>query len=276
MAEREVSVSSKRRLAFANSCVVQPSYAVFCLIDGNMNATCIAASALMLAYQAQSASFQNLGFEQANTNNVVPLGPNLGYSGTTTDLLPGWQMSYGTAPVSDVGLNAFALSPGYRTLASTGGGNQFFNASVFPIQGNYALILSPRDFGPYEPQSILQSGTIPADVGQLSFLTFGHPLELRINDMLVPLSYTYQSPPGTANDLRFGTAVADIAAFAGMDVALRFSTMVPGAYINGIDNIQFIPVPEPGVLALGTLAACGFLWRRRSRHPRTQSTSGTG
>lgn len=206
-----------------------------------------------------AAMFQNLDFEQANTNNVVSNGPGLGGGGLASELLPHWSLLNGG--VTGLGLDAFPLDGDVFTLATRNGGNQFFSTSVFPIQGNYAMFISAAI-------CMEQTGTIPLNAGQIQFLTFGYPTELRVNGNILPLTYTYFNPTPIADSLRYGTAVGDISAFAGTDVELSFSTITVSALYNihGIDDIQFVPIPEPSTLALCGLGI--FLIATRLRQKR--------
>src|SRR6266852_4018750 len=56
------------------------------------------------AYGLVGAPFQDLGFDDANTNNLTTTGfpPTLGLGvGTFCDLLPGWQLQLASGPYMD-------------------------------------------------------------------------------------------------------------------------------------------------------------------------------
>jgi hypothetical protein len=59
-------------------------------------------------FAALAAPFRNLGFEEANTNNVTSwlFDARQGW-GTTADLLPGWQLFAGSRPVTTIGFNLY-------------------------------------------------------------------------------------------------------------------------------------------------------------------------
>ena len=206
------------------------------------------------------ADFQNLGFEAANTNNVP------GVIGTPEDLIPHWQLSLGPTAVTYLGLNYFPLSQGYHTLANTSGRTFVFSISVYPIQGNYALFVSPpiphagESFIPY---SLTQSGVIPATADKIEFLNFGAPVQLLINGMPLPLTYTYINPSPLDEAFRSALVIGDISSYAGRDVELRFTTIrsTQSGYIYGLDDIRFTSVPEPGTFALLAFGGLMLGWR---------------
>ena len=59
---------------------------------------------------------------------------------------------------------------------------------------------------------------------RLRFLTYALPLELRVNDILIPLEFDYSRFPSTDPIMRAGDAFGDISAFAGQTVELKFTT----------------------------------------------------
>lgn len=105
-----------------------------------------------------AAPFQNLNFEQANTNSVGfsnPLAP-LDLFGPSTDLLPGWQMSRGTNLLTSIGFNRISLA-----FVDIGGVSL---NSQDPIEGKFSLFVRvPGGLGVQEPFSLVQRGDIPSD-----------------------------------------------------------------------------------------------------------------
>jgi hypothetical protein len=227
-----------------------------------------------------AAPFQNLGFDAANTNNLMPAFPpspypNVGIgSGTTTDLLPGWQVFSGTNSVTQhvwVNLNpaGLGLCSLYNRL------NSPLPAPFterYPVEGLYSFGMFPwAAIGePYIPYTLSQAGEVPADAQWLRFLIFGSAFELRLNDVLVPVTYEY-GPERRNPNTRPATALADVSAFAGQTVELKFITLDTGGidtFINGIDSIVFVPVPEPGTGALVGGGLCLLAlgsWAQRKR-----------
>src|SRR5713101_3183549 len=228
------------------------------------------ASTILLIYSscacwAAGAPFQDLGFDDANTNNLVTTaGPGLG-TGSIGDLLPGWQLYLGTGPYADllwVNLVAFDLG-----LASLYNPNNTVFAPInhFPVAGMYSFAMLPSYGingmpGPYTPFILSQSGDVPANALTLHFTTYGSPFDLRANDTLLPVSYT-QGPPTTDPNTRKSDAVADISAFAGQTITLKFTTLDTDGLtteVNGLDSIYFAPVPEPGTLVIFSAGLFGL------------------
>jgi hypothetical protein len=220
---------------------------------------------------AISASFQNLGFDSANTNNLSCFAtgspPYVDCRGLANELLPAWQLSYGNNPFTFINVNLVAT--GLGGVASLYDARQTF----LPTFGMYSLGLYP---GPdifthvYTPQSLIQVGDVPADALSIHFINYGSPFELRANNIMVPLIYQY-GPPTQFPDQRLAQVAGDISQFAGMNVELKFITLdVPNSVVNGIDSITFSSeaIPEPGILSLlgaGLLLLFGPGWLRRFR-----------
>jgi hypothetical protein len=245
--------------------------------------TTVRKSVLVLLFEtlvAGAAPFQNLGFDAANTNNLMPAFPPSPYpnvdigSGTTADLLPGWQMFSGTNAVTqNVWVNLNPAGLGLRSLY-----NRFNSptpgpfAERYPVDGLYSFGMFPwAAIGePYVPYTLSQVGEVPTDAQSLHFVIFGSPFELRLNDIVVPVTYDYGPEPQNPNTRR-ATALADVSAFAGQTVELRFITLDTGGidtFINGIDSIVFVPVPEPGTGALVGGGLCLLAvgsWAQRKR-----------
>jgi len=216
-----------------------------------------------------AAPFQNLGFDDANTNNLIISTPSLAI-GYTSNLLVGWSASFEPT----IGLDTFAAGLGYKTIVSTNGSHPFNNLPEpgYPVSGPYHLLLVPfRDFttSQFVPDSITQIGDVPADANSIHFFTYGSQFELQVNGSLMPLFYNYL--PGSIDPhLNPANVYADISAFAGQTVAMSFITIENlSSYANyyGLDGIFFSPeaVPEPGAFGLLTLGSLllGWWFRRR-------------
>ncbi len=214
--------------------------------------------------------FQNLGFDDANTNNVTPAGGS-GYHGPTSELLPGWQENFG----SIMGLNLFPVGGTmYDTLVTSNGTFTPYNNLSdlgYPVSGLYHLQLGIwNPTGPFLPYILSQVGDVPADARSIHFFTYGSPFELSVNGSLVPLIYNYLPNNTPAPVFTVATVAADISAFAGQTVELKFTTLNdPGIVYKtyGLDGIFFSTqvVPEPGVfslLALGSLLLGWRFWKR--------------
>jgi hypothetical protein len=225
---------------------------------------------LAVALSAAAAPFQNLGFDEANTNGVAA-----GTFGPASQLLPGWRLFDQLGEKSPIGYNANAF-----------GGNQvvLYDRSYLdfgaPVPGDgYALGLWP---GPglevtegNSPYHLSQIGEVPSDAQTIHFVNFGSSFDLHINGQDVPLIYDY--PPDYLPPL-FNRgipvpAVGDISAFAGRTVELEFITSLtpvrPGDQLYGIDSISFSQelIPEPGTWALiGFGSAALLFWARIRKH----------
>jgi hypothetical protein len=184
-------------------------------------------------WAVSAAPFRNLGFDEANTNTTqffIPSDPSLPRPegvGPPEDLVPGWQLIYGSNPVSFVGYNLARTNVSWFSLISKG-------LAPERVEGLYALHLTFVS-GP-NPWTLLlrQSGDIPADA---KTLTFRHdPFEEYIvtadGNRLFPSSpEPSQSPEMTS---------LDISAFAGKNVELVF---VLAGDSGMIDSIAFAGPP---------------------------------
>ena|SRR5436190_1469335 len=123
------------------------------------------------------AAFQNLGFDNANTNNIRDEDgvPPIQLVGTTSEMIPGWQLSLGTNAETMNGLDAIRPGPGYASIFTSG------NSLGRPVVGRYSLSLNgdvdtsgPRSVpvrssiaggkaqecsGPPRPSDVLRAGT---------------------------------------------------------------------------------------------------------------------
>lgn len=219
-----------------------------------------------------AAPFQNLDFDDANTNQMISVSEfaSMGYA---TNLLPGWEQNYGVA----LNLNTFPIGFGDIITLVTSNGNydpwQPLNEMGYPATGPYHLHfeVNGRTSGPtlFSPLSIWQVGDIPADANSLWFFTYGSPFEVRINGSLVPVFYNYL-PGAFGANLRAANAAVNLIPYHGTTVELRFTTLPdpPRFYHSyGLDGIHFSPeiVPEPSSWALLVLGGGWLAWTLRRR-----------
>src|SRR5690348_770217 len=107
--------------------------------------------ALLSMHVPGAAPFRNLGFDEANTNNL-----NGGFWGKPKDVLPGWTIS----PTQQaVGVDAITVGSGYANLSSSP-----------PAEGRFFLdLLGPP--GPGEQWTLSQSGEIPGGAQSIHFIS---------------------------------------------------------------------------------------------------------
>jgi hypothetical protein len=183
---------------------------------------------LNFVFRSESAPFQNLDFEQANTNTTSFPGnspPFVKGSGPVADLLPGWQIYHGTNQSTVIGYVYIQLAPGYGTLITRDTAQFYLSSTGGAIDGDFAPLFIPDD----QPFYLLQRGDIPVDAQFLTFNDLGTRFSLGINGILFPNAQSG----------------LDISSFAGQTVDLLFIFPQNGFFpYYGVDSIAFV-VPEP-------------------------------
>lgn len=230
-----------------------------------MNPPTLVFLVLALVWNASAAPFQNLGFDNANTNNVTPRNPpDRDFFGPASEVVPGWQLLLGTSQESEVGLNALLPGPGYSSIMTSD------NQLGRPVVGLYSLSLIPfyggADPSQFRPYTLIQNGDIPLGSLSMRFINYGAPVDLYVNGSLVPLFYDYGAVVPDPN-ARLANVSGDISAFAGQNVELRLVTLfrTTGAYVSGLDSISFSAIPEPSAVVLLTLGVLLLFAARRVR-----------
>ena len=193
--------------------------------------------------------FENLGFEEARTNSLVP-DPRISGAlwGPITDLLPGWQLSTGNIQVENLGYNSptTVIHP-IEILRDDG--------IASPVVDRYSLLLIPLG----QHYSLTQRGHVPDEARFLSFTYSGYPFIASINGQDV----TRSNAPLVGQPV---TITGDISRFAGQTVDLTIRTSYPS--IPGVGSsyrlydITFM-IPEPSTSALVAfgvvvMVACGL------------------
>jgi hypothetical protein len=206
---------------------------------------------------ARSAPFQNLDFEMARIESLTPV-PGFGfeYQGPTEDLLPGWQLFFGTEPRATLGFNLSGDAFDDQRVKLVSENPDPNGRRGNPLEGKYSLFFWPG----LDPQFVLtQTGEIPPDAKSLEFTYRQLPFAFSINGL-------------TLSPVRFGapfgeTVAMDVSQFAGQTVELKIATSAgpfgPSGF-HELDDIAFV-VPEPSVLTLvgigGGCCLCLVAWR---------------
>lgn len=208
-----------------------------------------------VALQSQAQrDFQNLNFE----DTTIPQNHPPDYV-SAADAFPGWNVYYGMSLQSEVLYNNATLGFGCVSLVGT-------NGPGYNLEGKYSAVLNGA--GGYPDASISQTGLVPVFAESLLFKAVPGrgPLVVLLDGQSLPI-YSIST-----EDHLYG---ADISAFAGQSVDLKFSALqdIPGLNFWSLDAIQFSTqvIPEPGTLVLSVFGTLILCWRFRSqRQAKTQ------
>ncbi|MCF7763198.1 MAG: hypothetical protein K9N62_05945 [Verrucomicrobia bacterium] len=204
------------------------------LFTGKLACFALAAAAMVVATAADP--FENLGFDEANTNSIV-FGTRLGSfgleptaRGPASDLLPGWQLFNGTEPVSEIGL----VLPGFSSGVRVG----LTSKELYPdfIKGKYVLGFGFTE--PDAPWSLVQRGDVPSDAAFLSFISQGGGILIQPPQVSLDGQELFQVP-GTPEPVGLERLMYDVRDFAGKTAELRFIYDINTSY-RTLDDILFI------------------------------------
>jgi hypothetical protein len=222
-----------------------------------MKAVVVLLAAIAFASVA-AAPFQNLDFEQANTNRLS-YDPTLGASsGSVQDLLPGWRLESiliahpNAFPPIQSSTNLldslwFRSAPGLLETTATLTDGEVF--PTLPKTGTYSLLLGTFHGSLFDSYlSLSQRGEVPPDAttlkldGVFAWVGGNSVGQVTMNGVSLP-----------------GSPITgwDISAFAGQTVELTF-TQFPD-WSSRIDGLAFVPEPSTWVLSLLGLGGIFFL-----------------
>jgi hypothetical protein len=217
---------------------------------------------------AQAQNFVNLGFEDIKFTSPAEPGTMLL---TWDEAIPGWTHSEGDS--TDVVYYLYphaGYSQSYVLLPRDAGG-----PVSFWISGSFGVLMSVGTYFEQEPRGfdvwpfIEQRGLIPPGRTTLRVIA-NAPLGVTLDgvglamrpDALDPTSPTYEE-----DRLSYvGEWSADISSFAGQVVSLRVALNDVRFKSLFVDDIRFLPVPEPSSAALtlaGILVGVAVVRRRR-------------
>ncbi|WP_448171404.1 PEP-CTERM sorting domain-containing protein [Rhizobacter fulvus] len=226
-------------------------------------ASCVIAVLASASFGVHAQNFVNLGFEEAQLSELEQGGLLTWSQGA-----PGWSHR-----AADAYLGYENLNVGYSV-----------SYSLYPVSGcctafgtgSYALYMHsgtlyeqiPR--GGFVEAEVWQTGTVPIGATTVSVLASESAFSLSLDGTMIDMR-----PVG-------GEWRGDVSAFAGRLVELRIGLRTPDERTAvAIDDIRFLPVPEPSTTALlGLGVAVGMAMFRRcadaSRHPSADARSATG
>lgn len=195
------------------------------------------AAVFLLVGQAAQGAFTNLDFES--------------YSGSGSDLLPGWEENYAIhlldmLPISSSGLG----------LVSTDGD------FLLPLSGTYSGFLSSGNDG---SPSFWQTDYVPASATHIQIsTTYLNTDSVAFSYLLGGISLVESAPEFVGGHYVYTT---DIHSLAGQLATLQFGVSyigdpeTPGGW-HLVDDVSFLSIPEPGT---GALLLLGAAWLARKK-----------
>ena len=234
-------------------------------------AACAAAVLVGVATGASAQGFVDLDFDQVQ----LPGPPDGFYAMPWDEGAPGWGHPDGdstnqvTYPFGNVGYSqTYVLMPAPFGAAS---GRYGFGMR----SGNYT---EGDPDSPFVQAWITQTGQLGPNVTSVNLLASYGPFGLSLNGTQIAMQPVGLDPtsPTYESDLLYysGEWTGDVSAFAGQVVQLQITDLQlpPNAPMFVIDQIQFLPVPEPSVAAAFGLGLLGLLFAgRRSPRPRADA-----
>lgn len=214
--------------------------------------------AAIASISAATAPFQNLDFEQANTNRLSYDPSSQTYSGSIQDLLPGWQLQVAYLPKP-------SLFPGQTNAVDS----LYFNSAP-PLFGSAAVLTDSTNVYPSFPKSGTYSLLLTTGLGE-SLYTLSQRGEVPADATTLKLEgvFGWMGGQTVGQATMDGIPLAgsaetgwDVSPFAGQNVQLAF-TQNPG-WANRIDGLEFVPEPSGSVLlVVGAVTICVVLHQRR-------------
>lgn len=227
---------------------------------------CASAVLLVAATGASAAAFVDLDFDAAR----LPAPPDALVFMPWDQAAPGWghpdgdSTGYVSYPIGNVGYSqTYVLTP-----APFGAASGLYG---FAMRSGNAVEGDPGS--PFVLAFISQTGELGPAVTSVNLLAGGARFELTLDDTpiaLRPVGLDPSSPTYEDDLLSYsGEWSGDVAAFAGRTVELKITELQgpPNPPMLVIDEIRFLPVPEPELASLFGLGLFGTLLaaRRRAR-----------
>jgi hypothetical protein len=193
-----------------------------------------------------AAPFQNLDFEQANTNSISRDSVTQITSGPISELLPGWDVMVLT-PIANGGLISTNVLSVINFNADIDGPNiSVIDHSVwdssFPMPGKYSIEIVPSG----STIVMSQHGDVPLSVTGLRLVgVISGPQDFVVSMNGITLVHV-------DNSAMDGGWNWDVSPFAGQNVELRIDYL-SGYSVFRDDGFSFYAIPEPSSMLLGGL-----------------------
>jgi hypothetical protein len=222
-----------------------------------------------LAVPVQGQTFFNLDFEQARLPDPPP--DPLRFL-DWNDAAPGWSHSDGDSTEYVYYLDGHLGFSQWYALLDNHSPHGFGTSPFGAASGRYALRMRNGTFHEHEPHGgftssfLSQTGTVPAGARTVSLLASDFRFGLSFDGtpiVMRPVSLGFEQDLWTYS----GEGTGDIAAFAGSVVTLEIHNNLGGYETLAVDEIRFLPIPEPAtatMMGIGMLAV--LLAAARLRH----------
>ena len=202
---------------------------------------------LLVSGTILAGEFLNLTFDAPDLSGTLsPTFPQGPFQGSTPQILPGWNVSYG-----DKSLSSIYYAPLGRQVA--GPVTLFENTaadSQSPL-GRFSLVIDRVGSTDVRKETrISQRGTIPADAAGLWIFAAG-TFQMSVNGERI-------DDPRLG---RYADPVIDVSRWAGQTVDLEFR--LEPSQSGRLDVLGFTNVPEPSTWALLGLGAAALVWQVR-------------
>jgi len=225
-------------------------------------AACASAVLLAATTSASAAAFVDLDFDAPR----LPVPPDALVFMPWDQAAPGWNhpdsdnTSYVSYPIGNVRYSqTYVLTP-----APFGAASGLYG---FAMRGGNAVEGEPGS--PFVLAYISQTGQLGPAVSSVNLLAGGARFELTLNDTPIDMRPAGLDPASPTYDddlLSYaGEWTGDVAAFAGQTVELKITELQgpPNPPMLVVDEIRFLPVPEPDLASLFGLGLLGTLLAAR-------------
>lgn len=220
-----------------------------------------------LALPAGAQTFFNLDFEQARLSDPRP--PPLSLL-DWNDAIPGWSHSDGDNTEFVYYLDGhLGTSQSYMLLEAY---PPFGPASGQFAAGMRSGSVTEGDLGSFVSAFLSQTGTVPIGTRSLSLLASSYQFNVYLDGSWIymrPVNLDPDSPTYGDDLLTYsGEWVGDVSSFAGRVAELKIAstnTDIGRVLMLAVDEIRFMPIPEPSTAALTGLGMLVLLLTARKR-----------